>query len=192
MHSIDLLPNEGILAQFDNVGCESPDFKGFERGELTLTNMNLVFVYIQVKMFGKDVPHTFAWPLRDIKVVSGKPQLVLDKRDNHQCDVIMRKGKLELRMASHADLVRLANSINHELTGSDEDIVGAQKTFISDLANTITGATKEFTQAFGIGGAKTADAAKTVSAVCSGCGATLHGKAGSTVICEYCSTARQL
>ena len=58
MRSIDLLPNEGVIAQFDNVGCESPDFKGFERGELTLTNMSLVFTYTQIKMFGKDIDHT--------------------------------------------------------------------------------------------------------------------------------------
>ena len=65
MRSIDLLPNEGVIAQFDNVGCESPDFKGFERGELTLTNMSLVFTYTQIKMFGKDIDHTFSWdPMR--------------------------------------------------------------------------------------------------------------------------------
>ena len=111
MHSINLLPNEGIIAQFDGVGCESPDFKGFERGELTLTNMSLVFTYTQIKMFGKDIDHTFSWALRDIKVVNGKPQLIIDKGDNHQCDILLRKGKIELRMESHTDLMKLANGI---------------------------------------------------------------------------------
>ena len=53
MRSIDLLPNEGVIAQFDNVGCESPDFKGFERGELTLTNMSLVFTYTRSRCSAK-------------------------------------------------------------------------------------------------------------------------------------------
>ena len=143
MRSIDLLPNEGVIAQFDNVGCESPDFKGFERGELTLTNMSLVFTYTQIKMFGKDIDHTFSWALRDIKVVNGKPQLIVDKGESHQCDVLLRKGKIELRMGSHADLSKLVNGINKEITGSDEDVVGAPKTFISGIASMLTGATKE-------------------------------------------------
>ena len=132
------------------VGCESPGFKGFERGELTLTNMSLVFTYTQIKMFGKDtslcsrvscvvfqlfgsaavfaddrrafrtmqsrpatgkdIDHTFSWALRDIKVVNGKPQLIVDKGESHQCDVLLCKGKIELRMGSHADLSR---SVRH-------------------------------------------------------------------------------
>lgn len=193
MHSIDLLPNEGIIEQFDGVGCESPDFKGFERGELTLTNMSLVFTYTQIKMFGKDIDHTFSWALRDIKVVNGKPQLIIDKGDNHQCDILLRKGKIELRMESHTDLMKLANGINKEITGSDEDIVGAPKTFISGIASMLSGATKEVAEAFTMSGlAKPKGAGKAVSRTCLGCGAALHGTEGDTVICEYCGRTEQL
>ena len=115
MRSVNLLPNEGIVAQFDSVRCESPDFKGCESGELTFTTMSLIFSYTQVKVFGKDIEHTFLWALHDIKVVDGRPQLIIDKGDAHQCDILLRKGKLELRMDSHADLVTLANGINLHL-----------------------------------------------------------------------------
>lgn len=193
MRSIDLLPNEGIIAQFDNVGCESPDFKGYQSGELTLTNMGLVFTYTQVKMFGKDIEHAYSWPLRDIKVVQGKPQLIIDKSDSHQCDILLRKGKIELRMRSHADLSKLANGISKEITGSDEDIVGAPKTFISGIASMLSGATKEVAEAFTMSGlAKPKGAGKAVSRTCLGCGAALHGTEGDTVICEYCGRTEQL
>ena len=46
-------------------------------------------------------------------------------------------------MGSHADLSKLVNGINKEITGSDEDVVGAPKTFISGIASMLTGATKE-------------------------------------------------
>ncbi|PKV05457.1 hypothetical protein [Bifidobacterium pseudolongum] len=192
MHSIDLLPNEGIIAQFDNVGCESPDFKGFERGELTLTNMSLVFTYTQIKMFGKDIDHTFSWALRDIKVVNGKPQLIVDKGESHQCDVLLRKGKIELRMGSHADLSKLVNGINKEITGSDEDVVGAPKTFISGIASMLTGATKEMAEAFTMSGLTKPAGAKKVLRACLGCGAALYGTEGTSVICEYCGRTEQL
>ena len=194
MHSIDLLPNEGVIAQFDNVGCESPDFKGFERGELTLTNMSLVFTYTQIKMFAKDVEHTFSWPLRDIKVVQGKPQLIIDKGDAHQCDILLRKGKLELRMDSHADLMTLANGVNKLITGSDEDIVGAPKTFISGIASMLSDAGREVTEAFGMRNPEKSGntGSKTVSRCCAGCGAPLHGRQGTSVTCEYCSRSEQL
>lgn len=192
MHSIDLLPNEGIIVQFDGVGCTSPDFKGFERGELTLTNMSLVFTYTQIKMFGKDIDHRFSWALHDIKVVNGKPQLIIDKGDSHQCDILLRKGKIELRMGSHADLVQLANGISKEITGSDEDIVGAPKTFISGIASVLSGATKEMTEAFNMSGLTKPKAAKTVSKTCFGCGAALHGAEGTSVTCEYCGRSEHL
>lgn len=91
MRSVNLLPNEGIVAQFDSVRCESPDFKGCESGELTFTTMSLIFSYTQVKVFGKDIEHTFLWALHDIKVVDGRPQLIIDKGDAHQCDILLRK-----------------------------------------------------------------------------------------------------
>ncbi|KFI64253.1 hypothetical protein [Bifidobacterium cuniculi] len=191
MKDIDLMPNEGIVAQFDSVWCDAPDFKGSQRGELSLTNQALVFTYTQPKMFAKDVEHAYRWPLRDVKVVDGRPQLIFDKGDSHECNIVLRQGKLVLRMDSHQELARLGNAVNHALTGSDEDIVGAPKTFISDIANTLSGATREFTQAFGFGSRPSATV-ETVSAVCEGCGASLHGKSGGTVTCEYCCVSRQL
>lgn len=193
MRSVNLLPNEGIVAQFDSVRCESPDFKGCESGELTLTTMSLIFSYTQVKVFGKDIEHTFPWALRDIKVVDGRPQLIIDKGDAHQCDILLRKGKLELCMDSHADLVTLANGINKLITGSDEDIVGAPKTFISGIASMLTGATKEVTEAFGLGNpAKSKNSeVKMVSRACAGCGAPLRGLQGTSVTCEYCGRSEQ-
>ena len=194
MMSINLLSNEGIVEQFDRVGCESPDFKGYECGELILTTVNLVFTYTQIKMFAKDVEHTFSWPLRDIKVVQGKPQLIIDQGDAHQCDIMLRHGKLELRMYSHVDLVKLANGVNKLITGSDEDIVGAPKTFISGIASMLSDAGREVTEAFGMRNpAKSGNTgSKTVSRCCAGCGAPLHGRQGTSVTCEYCSRSEQL
>ena len=175
MRSVNLLPNEGIVAQFDSVRCESPYFKGCESGELTFTTMSLIFSYTQVKVFGKDIEHTFLWALHDIKVVDGRPQLIIDKGDAHQCDILLRKGKLELRMDSHADLVTLANGINKLITGNDEDIVGAPKAF--GLRNTANPKSAE---------------SKMVSRACAGCGAPLHGRQGTSVTCEYCGRSEQL
>ena len=95
-------------------------------------------------------------------------------------------------MASHADLVRLANGINKEITGSDEDIVGAQKTFISGIASALTGATKEMAEAFNMSGLTKPKAAKKVSKTCFGCGAAVHGTEGTTVTCGYCGRNEQL
>ena len=194
MRSVNLLPNEGIVAQFDSVRCESPDFKGCESGELTFTTMSLIFSYTQVKVFGKDIEHTFLWALHDIKVVDGRPQLIIDKGDAHQCDILLRKGKLELRMDSHADLVTLANGINKLITGNDEDIGGAPKTFISGIASMLSDAGKEVTEAFGLrntANPKSAES-KMVSRACAGCGAPLHGRQGTSVTCEYCGRSEQL
>ena len=115
-----------------------------------------------------------------------------DKGDSHQCDVLLRKGKIELRMGSHADLSKLVNGINKEITGSDEDVVGAPKTFISGIASMLTGATKEMAEAFTMSGLTKPAGAKKVSRACLGCGATLHGPEGTSVICEYCGRTEQL
>ena len=132
--------------------------------------------------------------LHDIKVVDGRPQLIIDKGDAHQCDILLRKGKLELRMDSHADLVTLANGINKLITGNDEDIVGAPKTFISGIASMLSDAGKEVTEAFGLrntANPKSAES-KMVSRACAGCGAPLHGRQGTSVTCEYCGRSEQL
>ena len=109
-------------------------------------------------------------------------------------NILLRKGKLELRMDSHADLVTLANGINKLITGNDEDIVGAPKTFISGIASMLSDAGKEVTEAFGLrntANPKSAES-KMVSRACAGCGAPLHGRQGTSVTCEYCGRSEQL
>lgn len=80
-------------------------------------------------------------------------------------------------MDSHADLVTLANGINKLITGNDEDIVGAPKTFISGIASMLSDAGKEVTEAFGLrntANPKSAES-KMVSRACAGCGARCTG-----------------
>ena len=120
MRSVNLLPNEGIVAQFDSVRCESPDFKGCESGELTFTTMSLIFSYTQVKVFGKDIEHTFLWALHDIKVVDGRPQLIIDKGDAHQCDILLRKGKAVEIMANYEPSLHYVSEWWKQLFGESE------------------------------------------------------------------------
>lgn len=174
---------------------------GSAYGTVTLTDRRLILDWEDAHLFRANDEFSASY---DMNKATGIRVLHVDHKGDDsgqcRCRLTFSGGSIDFSTGSNAEdfneFRRFVNDVNHEITGTEEDIVGNQKTIFSDFANTLGAVTKEFGQAFGIG--STAPAAKAspkvtrISVVCTGCGAPLSGIKGKTVTCEYCCVSRQL
>lgn len=173
---------------------------GSHSGYITLTDRRLILEWKNYRMFKATAELSTSYNLNE---ATGIRVLRADRKSDDgkcECAITFLSGSIEFdtgsRQEQFEEFRRFVNDVNHEITGTEEDIVGNQKTIFSGFANTLGAATKEFGQAFGISSAAPAAKASPkvtrVSVVCKGCGAPLSGIKGKTVTCDYCCVTRQL
>lgn len=143
-------------------------------------------------MFRADEEYSYSYPLSSIDHIE-VTQLPKNSRDDtwYKCKAYLSKGIIHFSDPRYEDFVPFVNALNAEITGDPNPLVGPKQTLVSDVANALSSVTKQFTAAFSKKAIPQTRAEK-VSIPCPGCGATLNGWQGKTVICEYCSASRQL
>lgn len=199
--SVKLKSNERFIAEFDGMYWDDNIAHTSDSGTIVITDKRIILEWSKTHLFKPAEYFSTEYPLisaTEIKVTKNPPKKK-DSADYCECIITFKNGSIEVRKyaTGYEEFRRFVNCVNQEITGSEEDIVGEQKTIFSGIAGTLASATREFTQAFGIGGSQQPAAAATsaiskISQPCSGCGATLYGRKGATVACEYCCATRQL
>lgn len=201
LKKISMGPGEEIVAQYDGVRWKDNILGVGDGGQVTVTSQRIIFPQTDTHIFSKSDTTYYAYSLdeiTDIHVVNmQKPSL--GKRNaylDHECQLTLQTRTIDVHIYDYDEFARFVNALHYETTGNDDDIVGPQQTVFSGIAGTLGTAKDEFARAFGVGKVAKPAAINTkpqkVSISCPGCGATLTGRKGKTVICEYCSTAWQL
>lgn len=163
-------------------------------GHVYITTKRLVFTYSKLHVFRPDEDFSYFYPLSSVDYIE-VTQLPKNSRDDtwYKCKVYLKKGIVEFSDPNYDDFAPFVNTLNAEITGNDAPLVGPKQTLVSDVANALSSVTSQFSAAFGKKTAsQTKPAAEKVSIPCPGCGATLNGWHGKTVICEYCCGMHQL
>ena len=157
-------PEEAVVLRMKKVGYGEgfqlpPMFGG---NDLVLTNQNLILV--KKDMFG-NVSDTVYFPLKDIKIVGGRPQV--------------RKGN-----PWETDIDDWVRHIVSIITGEPvkEDSPEEMMAEIMSMAEAIEAPVEKMRNIFGI------KSTTQVSCKCPSCGATLTGIKGETEKCPYCGT----
>lgn len=165
-----------------------------ESGRVYITTKRLVFTYAKLHVFRANEEYSYSYPLSSVDRVE-VTQLPKNSRDDswYKCKVYLKKGIIEFRDNNYDDFAPFVNALNAEITGNDTPLVGPKQTLVSDVANALSSVTGQFSAAFSKKSTIQAKpAAEKVSIPCPGCGATLNGWHGKTVICEYCGGTRHL
>lgn len=163
-----------------------------ESGHVYITTKRLVLSYAKLHMFRANEEYSYSYPLSSIDHIE-VTQLPKNSRDDawYKCKVYLSEGIIHFSDPQYEDFAPFVNVLNAEITGDPNPVVGPKQTLVSDVANVLSSVTNQFTTAFSKKTATEAKAEK-VSIACPGCGATLNGWRGKTIICEYCSATRQL
>lgn len=200
MAKINFQPNECIVVQ--EVRAAHGGVMAIYTDELMLTNFNLYCV--SKGMFG-NTKRTFCWPLNQIKIYNGKPQVLTGKLSNGTAtlDIYFQNGCESFNFQSKNEktinqwkkeifsiLIGDSNLGSDVFEEDDDEIdpdspIGQVKEAWNDLKSQ-----------FGI---KTTNKKKTVISAaqpesimvnkkCISCSAPLIGKKGQMVHCKYCDT----
>lgn len=198
MSNYTLMPTESFIINYDSV------MNGNTRGELVLTNQNLVFVTSKGVFKTTYIPQRY--PVSQIKMFNGKAQVILGKAGN--MDVHFVNGQETFKFVNNDALFsekkaekeaeRWANAINQLLTGENLD-VGTSADTAAIGTEMVTGALKgtigAVKDAFGIKQNpqnQNVESSKNSSNKCKFCGAPISGSAGQKVRCRYCDADQQI
>ncbi len=163
-------------------------------GHVYITTKRLVLSYVEFHVFRADEEYSYSYPLTSVDRVEVM-QLPKNSRDDswYKCKVYLKKGVVEFMDHNYDDFAPFVNALNAEITGNDTPLVGQKQTLVLDVANALSSVTSQFSAAFNKRSTtQTKSTAEKVSIPCPGCGATLNGWHGRTVICEYCGGTHQL
>ncbi|UBY93917.1 hypothetical protein LDX61_06300 [Bifidobacterium pseudolongum] len=164
-----------------------------ESGHVYITTKRLVLSYAKLHVFRADEEYSYSYPLSSIDHIE-VTQLPKNSRDNtwYKCKAYLSNGVIHFSDPRYEDFAPFVNMLNAEITGDPNPLVGSKQTLVSDVANALSSVTNQFTTAFSKKIVPQQVVAEKVSISCPGCGATLTGWHGKTVICEYCTASRQL
>ncbi len=185
----NLQPNEGVLLQSINVkhagASDSCD-------ELILTNLNII--YIDRGAFTKKVKNVIYYPLKQLKKVNGKPQIlsgVNGKDGSLQLQLFFYDCQESFEFSSKAkkEIGKWIRSINSVIEGFEVEneenhaIPGVAKVAktIRDTITTFTGVLTEKSKN-----------KKMITSKCNGCMAQLSGIKGEVVKCNHCDNKQKL
>ena len=178
MSSYNLLPNEVVLLNEERV------FHGKRSsGELTLTNLNLIFA--KKGAFGGSKGFQI-FPVSQIKVYNGQAHALMSG-SNNELEVYFLHSEEEFRFTSGGKkkIQTWIAKINEAVTGEPAAEVGG---FAAQGAEKVAGLLKDTFGAF----KSKPEAPVSVQTKCSLCGAPVSGVAGQTITCTYCDAAQQL
>jgi hypothetical protein len=197
MGNYSLQANEVVIMRVDQVTHKKSTFS-FENGELILTNLYLV--WNAKKMFGMAKNTQQQYPLHSIKVFNGKAQVTFEKKSGGKprLTIFFKDGQasFEFTNKSQDEVKTIANSINHTVTGTAENIYEVRNNSIPGVAKAaeaLKGTVDVFKDAFGVKHSeKNETLNEKVAKKCSSCSAPISGMKGHVVHCDYCDTDQQL
>ncbi len=179
-----LQPGEEVIKRSDEVGIGKEGMFNGTGNSLILTNQSLVLITRGMFHKVKDVQR---FPLSDIVVSNGQPQVKMGKMDlvTKTLDVYFQSGEMRFRFNFDDEIKDWIAEITEVITGQkverkseDEEFFGE----IAAMADSVSHAVGSLKKAFGI------KSKEMLSGTCSGCGASLTGHEGETVQCPYCGT----
>lgn len=192
---LGLQPNEGIIFQSDNVRHGSSVWAS-SNDELILTNINII--YVAKNAFGK-VKNIQKYPLNQLKVVNGQPQVMMGKNSQGgpQLQFYFRNGQesFEFSHFGRKEISKWIDGIYQAVTGNPVPATDRKNFMAIPGTEQVVGTVKDtigaFKDALGLkskGNFETGN----VTVKCIGCMAPLSGAKGETVRCKYCDTEQTL
>lgn len=196
MGSYSLQPDEVVIMKVDQVIHKKSMFS-LVSGEIMLTNLYLVWNTKNLIGKAKNIQQ---YPLHSIKVFNGKAQVKSEKKigENPRLIIFFKNGQatFEFINKSEDEVKKMANSINHTVTGSTENIYELRNSSIPGVgkaAEVLKGTVDVFMDAFGVKQNKQNETIdEKVAKKCSSCSAPISGIKGQVVHCDYCDTEQQL
>ena len=155
----------------------------FNNNELILTTKNLIL--LKKNMFGK-TEGTKYFPLADIKMVDGKPQVRTSNPAHmvHALDIYFTSGMESFEFEWENEIDDWVANIVSVVTGvpvqKKSDLEGLQEAIA--FAESVAEPIEKIQGLFGI------KSDRPVSCKCPSCGAALNGIKGETIKCPYCGT----
>ena len=187
----NLLPNEAIVLKNESV-YHPVENKIGELGELVLTNLNAI--YIRKGFFG-GTKEILKYPLNQIKILDGKPQVIIGKSSNgfYQIELYLKNGQefFAFNTLGKKEALKWLDKISEILTGHIADIDSSERSYIPGIdvvADTLKNTIGTFKGAFG---AKDKEK-ENVTSRCISCRAPLSGVKGQIIKCKYCDTEQSL
>ncbi|MBQ3797889.1 MAG: hypothetical protein II842_16705 [Butyrivibrio sp.] len=184
-----LLPEEAVVCRDNKVG-DGANPIGLKNNELILTNQALI--HVKKDLFGK-TKEVIRYPLADICMSQGKPQVLLGKGDNvtGSVDVFLQYETVNFKFEWKTDAEEWIASITETVTGEKverKSPFGDMGDFedLMNMAESVTGTVKGLKKAFGIA------STEAVACKCPSCGAPLSGVEDEVVICPFCGASTKL
>lgn len=176
--NIKLQPDESVILRADEIEYGGPFSGGCE---LILTNKNIILNRKGLLGLGAEVKN---FPLSDIHMVNGEPQVALGKKSNvtTTLDVYFESGMESFGFIWEKDVKEWIASITEVMTGRKverEDEFAWVKDTLA-MASTVEEAADKVRNIFGI------KSNIEVSCNCPSCGAALTGTKGETKMCPFC------
>ena len=180
---LNLGADEAVVLRIENVGYGSTFPIPVNNSTLILTNKNLIL--LKKNLFGQ-ISDTIRFPLSDIKVVNGQPQVRKGQLDivTHTLEVYFNTGMESFRFEWESDIDKWVAHIVSQITGvpvkekTEEDMIAEAL----QMAESLEAPIEKMRDIFGI------KSTKIVSCKCPSCGAALTGLKGETAQCPYCGT----
>lgn len=195
MDKYNLQPNEYFILNNDNV-CS-----GNTRGELILTNLNLVYIISKGIFKTTYIPQLY--PINQIKVFNGKAQAITG--EGGKLDIHFINGVESFKFCNDDALFstkkaekeagRWVNAINKLITGQiyeTDTSVSSEVTGTEVIVGTIKDTFDTVKDAFGIKAKSNIEIPTKIAKKCSYCGAPISGTKGQIVRCQYCDADQQL
>ncbi len=180
-----LQPDETVIKRCDEVGVGKGGMMSTKSDTLILTNQCLILI---VKSMFHKVKDVQRYPLSDIVVSNGQPQVKVGKPDivTHTLDVYFKTGEMQFRFEWEDEIKEWVAAITSVITGAPmsapQDDMAEFAGDITAMADSVSHAVGKLKRTFGI------KSNEIVSGTCSGCGASLSGHEGETIQCPYCGT----
>lgn len=195
MSKYNLQPNEFFILNSEYVR------RGETRGELILTNLNLV--YITSKGFFKTTYIPQLYPINQIKVFNGKAQVILGKDGNIDFHFINGQESFQFwnndtlfsDKKAEKEAGRWVNAFNQLITGQVSEIdtsVSPAMAAAAVIAGTIKDTFDTFKGALRVKSKNNNETPTKAAKKCSSCGASISGIKGQIVRCQYCDADQQL
>lgn len=168
--------------------CERVQYGNMHAGfgsTLALTNKNLVLIK---KGFFGATKETIRFPLEDIKIYNGEPQVSVRRASSGYpvLDVFFTSGQESFYFELKLTAVKWAEKITEVVTGAKATPSKATRYIIPGteiIAKTLKGTIDTYKDALGI-----TKKEEHVSCQCPACCASVEGVKGETVQCPYCRT----
>ena len=180
---LQLQPDETVILRKDKIGYGSKMPSMMDKSSLVLTNRNLI---LQKKNFFGKTTETLRFPLSEVRIVNGVPQVQKGKADfmDRTLDIYFKNGMESFRFEWESDIDEWIPYVVAAVTGEPVKIKSeAEK--LAEFASVVESIEEPIEKIQSLFGIKSE---RQVSCKCPSCGATLTGIKGETEQCPYCGS----